>query len=148
MSEQDSRALNLGEKTTGGVQKDMDRQRCDPVQNQRRMTFSADCNNTKPTDVEHNEQGNVPPSVNQKRDENQNHLKWRRSSVAQLATARRERKWSVGISSIIATIPALLVGITLGFPSNVILDLSGEATELPQDFFISTRLLSAFVVGS
>ena len=128
MSKQERRALNLGENATGGVQKD--------------------CNNAKPTDVEHNERGNVPPSVNQKRDKNQNHQKRRLSSVAQLATARRERKWSVGISSIIAAIPALLVGITLGFPSNVILDLTGEATELPQDFFISTRLLSAFVVGS
>jgi hypothetical protein len=46
-----------------------------------------------------------------------------------------ERKWSAGISSLVAALPALLLGLTLGYPSNAILDLTGEATELPEEFF-------------
>jgi MFS family permease len=55
-----------------------------------------------------------------------------------------ERKWSAGISSLVAALPALLLGLTLGYPSNAILDLTGEATELPEEFFFSSALLSLF----
>ena len=76
----------------------------------------------------------------------------RRSSVATLVVERfvrtRERRWSVGLSALIAAIPAHLIGITLGYPSNTILDLSGDATELPPDYLLSTSilLLSLFAV--
>ena len=75
----------------------------------------------------------------------------RRSTVAELVVERfvltRERRWSVGISSFIAAILALLMGFTIGFPSNAILDLAGEATELPSEYLLPTSLLSVFAVS-
>ena len=75
----------------------------------------------------------------------------RRSTVAELAVERfvltRERRWSVGISSFVASILALLIGFTIGFPSNAILDLTGEATELPSEYLLPTSLLSVFAVS-
>ena len=74
----------------------------------------------------------------------------RRSTLAELVVERfvltRERRWSVGISSFIAAILALLIGFTIGFPSNAILDLTGEATELPPEYLLPTSLLSVFAV--
>ena len=59
-----------------------------------------------------------------------------------------ERKWSISIASLVGAIPALLLGITLGYPSNALLDLTGEATELQPDFFFSNDLMkSVFVVS-
>ena len=75
----------------------------------------------------------------------------RRSTVAELAVERfvltREKRWSVGISSFVASILALLIGFTIGFPSNAILDLTGEATELPPEYLLPTSLLSVFAVS-
>ena len=59
----------------------------------------------------------------------------------------RERKWSVTVASLVAAIPAFLLGLTLGYPSNALLDLTGEATELPPEFFFSTAALSLFTVS-
>ena len=75
-----------------------------------------------------------------------------RSDAAKTAAGRfivtRERKWSVSIASLVGAIPALLLGITLGYPSNVLLDLTGEATELQPEFFFSNDLMkSVFVVS-
>jgi MFS family permease len=57
----------------------------------------------------------------------------------------RERKWSVSIVSLVGAIPALLLGITLGYPSNALLDLTGEATELQPEYFFSDLMISLFV---
>ena len=74
-----------------------------------------------------------------------------RSEVAPTAIERfavtRERKWSVAIASFVAAIPAFLLGLTLGYPSNAILDLTGEATELPPAFFFTEEILSLFTVS-
>ena len=59
----------------------------------------------------------------------------------------RERKWSVTLASLVAAIPAFLLGLTLGYPSNALLDLTGEATELPPEFLFSTLRLSLFTVS-
>ena len=74
-----------------------------------------------------------------------------RSEVAPTVIERflitRERKWSVTLASLVAAIPALLLGLTLGYPSNALLDLTGDATELPPEFFFSTASLSLFTVS-
>ena len=75
-----------------------------------------------------------------------------RSEVAPRVLERfvvtRERKWSISAASLIAALPALLLGLTLAYPSNAILDLTGEATELPSEFFFSSLLLlSVFAVS-
>ena len=75
-----------------------------------------------------------------------------RSDAAKTVAGRfivtRERKWSVSIASLVGAIPALLLGITLGYPSNVLLDLTGEATELQPEYFFSNDLMkSVFVVS-
>ena len=60
-----------------------------------------------------------------------------------------ERKWSVSIASLVGAIPALLLGITLGYPSNALLDLTGKATELQPGYFFSNDLMiSLFVVST
>ena len=69
------------------------------------------------------------------------------SNVVASTAAIRERRWSVSVSSVIAAIPALLLGITLGYPSNAILDLTGEATELPREYLLSSLMRSVFVVS-
>jgi hypothetical protein len=74
-----------------------------------------------------------------------------RSEVAPTVIERflvtRERKWSVTVASLVAAIPAFLLGLTLGYPSNALLDLTGEATELPPEFLFSTAALSLFTVS-
>ena len=74
------------------------------------------------------------------------------SEVATTAAGRfktGERKWSVSIASLVGAIPALLLGITLGYPSNALLDLTGEATELqPGYFFSNDIMISLFVVST
>ena len=81
----------------------------------------------------------------------QQYYQRRRSSVAEVVLERfartRERRWSVGISSLVVSLTALLMGITIGYPSNALLDLTGEATELPSDYLLSTLLLSLFAVS-
>ena len=68
-------------------------------------------------------------------------------SVIQRFALTRERKWSVTIASLVAAIPGFLLGLTLGYPSNAILDLTGEATELPEEFFFNDRTISLFAVS-
>ena len=68
-------------------------------------------------------------------------------SVIERFAITRERKWSITITSLIAAIPGFLLGLTLGYPSNAILDLTGEATELPPEFYFNDRLTSIFAVS-
>ncbi len=62
----------------------------------------------------------------------------RRSSTAKLAVERllltRERVWSSAVSSLIAAIPALLVGITIGFPSPVLSELTSDSIDQKYKF--------------
>ena len=74
----------------------------------------------------------------------------RRSSTAMLALERvlrtRQRLWSTAVSAFIASIPALLVGYTIGFPSSALLDLSGDTGDLPKDYQFTTLLSDLFAV--
>lgn len=74
----------------------------------------------------------------------------KKKSLVQKFLVSEERRWSVFVSAVIAAIPALLFGVTLGFPSNAILDLTGDATELPQEYLLSNEgvMLSLFVVST
>ena len=56
---------------------------------------------------------------------------------------QRDRLWTTAISCIVATIPALLIGCTLGFPSVALFDLRA----LPPEFELSTALLDVFIVS-
>ena len=58
-----------------------------------------------------------------------------------------ERFWSTGILSFIIPIPIFLMGFTIAYPSNATLDLTGEATELPEDYLLPQHLLSLFAVS-
>lgn len=58
-----------------------------------------------------------------------------------------ERRLSEGLLSFIAAIPIFLMGFTVAFPSNAILDLRGEATELPESYLLPTFLISTFAVS-
>jgi len=58
--------------------------------------------------------------------------------------SKRERLWSVFISSVIVSIPALLGGCTLGFPSGTILDL--DQYEDRPDFKFNSVLSDVFGV--
>ncbi len=62
----------------------------------------------------------------------------RKSSTAKLAIERmfrtRERVWSSAVSSLIAAIPALLVGFTIGFPSPVLTELTADSVDQKYKF--------------
>ena len=55
----------------------------------------------------------------------------------------QDRVWATAVSCIIASIPALLTGCTLGFPSVALFDLRA----LPPEFELSTILLNLFTVS-
>lgn len=61
-------------------------------------------------------------------------------------SGQRERKWTTALFVVISSIPALLVGCTLGFPSAALLDLT-ELEERP-DFILNTVLSDVFGVSS
>ena len=69
------------------------------------------------------------------------------SLVVERFVLTRERRWSVGISSVIAASLGLLLGFSIAFASNAILDLAGEAPELPSEYLFPTSLLSVFIVS-
>ena len=58
-------------------------------------------------------------------------------------TRTRERLWSTTVSALIAVIPALLVGFTLGYPSPALLDLG----DLSEDYRFNTLLSDLFGVS-
>lgn len=76
----------------------------------------------------------------------------RRSSTALLGAERvlrtRERLWSTALSALVASIPSLLVGYTIGYASSAILDLTGRGTaHLPKDYRFSPRQSELFAVS-
>lgn len=113
------------------------------VPNKETEEFSLPDTETSDLNANHSHSPPIPTELQYQR---------RRTSVATSVVERfvriRERRWSVGLSALIAAIPAYLIGITLGYPSNTILDLSGDATELPPDYLLTTSilLLSLFAV--
>ena len=74
----------------------------------------------------------------------------KRSSTAMLALERvlrtRQRLWSTAVSAFIASIPALLVGYTISFPSSALLDLTGGTGGLPKGYQFTTLLSDLFAV--
>lgn len=69
---------------------------------------------------------------------------WNVSEVPVKSKKINQRIWTVILSAIVACIPFLLVGSTLGFPSGVLLDLA-DMEERP-DFNLSTQLADVFGV--
>ena len=62
----------------------------------------------------------------------------------------RERLWSAGVSSLVASIPALLIGYTIAFPSSALPVLMGGWAEgrLPgREYQFNTRLSDFFGVS-
>lgn len=58
-----------------------------------------------------------------------------------------ERLWSTTFSSLVAAIPALMIGYTFAFPSSAILDLtSDETADLPENYRFSLALADIFAV--
>ena len=54
-----------------------------------------------------------------------------------LRLRQRERLWSTVVATFVASIPALLVGYTLGFASSALLDLTGDTDDnvVPSDYY-------------
>ena len=66
-------------------------------------------------------------------------------------TRARERVWSTCVSTLVASIPALLIGYTVAFPSSALLLLMGDWRErhLPSKAYeFSTELADVFGVRS
>ena len=60
----------------------------------------------------------------------------------------RERVWSTAVSAIVASIPALLLGYTLGFPSSALLDLTEDDAGLREDYQLTLLLSDLFAVSN
>ena len=73
-------------------------------------------------------------------DEGQKQLLSSEDDAVQLPKQQRERVWAVSMFAVIAAIPALLVGCTLGFPSSAVFDLRS----LPSAYRFNTALLDLF----
>ena len=60
----------------------------------------------------------------------------------------RERLWTTTLASLVAAVPALLVGYTLGFASSALLDLTGDAAAgIPRDYVFSSAVADVFAVS-
>ena len=72
------------------------------------------------------------------------------SALGRFFGTRRERLWSTGVSSLVASIPALLIGYTIAFPSSALPVLMGGWAEgrLPgREYQFNTRLSDLFGVS-
>ena len=58
-----------------------------------------------------------------------------------------ERLWTTGLSALIASIPALMIGYTFAFPSSAILDLTEDDAGLPEDYRFSISFADIFAVS-
>lgn len=63
-------------------------------------------------------------------------------------STRDERLWTTGLSALVASIPALMIGYTFAFPSSAILDLTEDKAGLPEDYRFSLALADIFAVSS
>ena len=59
-----------------------------------------------------------------------------------------ERLWTTGISALVASIPAFMIGYTFAFPSSAILDLTDDAAGLPEDYRFSLSFSDIFAASS
>ena len=75
----------------------------------------------------------------------------RLSSTALLGAERvlrtRSRLWSTALSAFVVSIPALLVGYTLGFASSALLDLTGDAADVPEAYLFNRFVSDLFAVS-
>ena len=73
------------------------------------------------------------------------------SSTALLGVERvlrtRSRLWSTALSAFVVSIPALLVGYTLGFASSALLDLTGGAADVPEAYLFNRLVSDLFAVS-
>ena len=73
------------------------------------------------------------------------------SSTALLGVERvlrtRSRLWSTALSAFVVSIPALLVGYTLGFASSALLDLTGGAADVPEAYLFNRFVSDLFAVS-
>lgn len=69
-----------------------------------------------------------------------------KSGSVQIARGMRERIWAVFVSAAISSLPALLVGCTLAFPSGALLDLTD--LEPRNNFKLDSVLSDVFGVSS
>ena len=60
--------------------------------------------------------------------------------------SKEERLWPTGVCSLVAAIPAVMIGFTFAFPSSAILDLTAENAGLPEDYRFSIALADIFAV--
>ena len=60
---------------------------------------------------------------------------------------RGERVGPTAFSSLVAAIPALMIGFTFAFPSSAILDLTAETAGLPENYRLSIHLADTFAVS-
>ena len=76
----------------------------------------------------------------------------RRSSTALMSVGSvlrtHQRLRSTILAAAIASIPALLGGYTIAFPSSALLDLTGGMEGLPKDYLFNTALSELFAVGN
>ena len=71
-------------------------------------------------------------------------------TAAEVETKKRprERLWATALAALVAAVPALLVGYTIGFPSSALLDLTGDpAAGIPSDYVFSSTLADVFAVN-
>lgn len=63
------------------------------------------------------------------------------AAVKKVPSGRRERLWPTIVSTLVASISALLLGYTYGFPSTALMDLTGDVEEISDSYQFSTTLL-------
>ena len=68
------------------------------------------------------------------------------AAAVEKAAGTRERLWPTIVSTLVASISALLLGYTYGFPSSALLDLTGDVEELPENYQLNTLLSDLFAV--
>ena len=62
-------------------------------------------------------------------------------------SSTEERLWSTALSSLVAAIPALMIGYTFAYPSSALLDLTEDNAGLPEDYRFSVLLADIFAVS-
>lgn len=75
----------------------------------------------------------------------ENEGRWEK--VQRRRRGRRERVWTTTLASLVASIPAVIVGYTIAFSSSALLDLTGDlAPGIPSGYGFSSALSATFAV--
>ena len=94
---------------------------------------------------EENAEESIPGKMQQEKHQTSN------GSVPKTTIRGRERIWSTCVSTLVASVPALLIGYTVVFPSSALLVLMGDWREghLPSKAYLfSTELADVFGVSN